>query len=76
MYLQRALEAAGYDVEALRDGAEARHRLRETVPDIIVLDLHLPHISGVALLGRMYGDDRLKKNPVVITPAGARLGES
>lgn len=72
----RALEAAGYEVEALRDGAEARHRLRETVPDIIVLDLHLPHISGVELLGQIYGDERLKKNPVVITTADARLGES
>jgi two-component system cell cycle response regulator DivK len=72
----RALQAAGYSVEMLRDGADARSRLKESSPDTIVLDMHLPHVSGVELLGQIYADERLKKHPVVVATADARLGEA
>jgi DNA-binding response OmpR family regulator len=72
----RALAAAGYEVEILRDGAEARERLNNTVPDIILLDLHLPNVSGVELLSQIHSNDKLKNVPLVVTTADARLGES
>ena len=39
----KALEAAGFKVEAIRDGEVAQKRLQETTPRVIVLDMHLPH---------------------------------
>lgn len=72
----RALDAAGYDVELLHDGADARERLKEIVPEIVLLDMHLPHVSGVELLAQMHADERLKNVPVVVATADARLGES
>jgi len=71
-----ALVAAGFEAEVLRDGAAARERLKQLVPAIIVLDMHLPHVSGVELLGQIYADEQLKKVPVVIATADARLGGS
>jgi len=71
----RALAAAGYEVEVLRDGADARARLDNTAPDLILLDMHLPHVSGVELLSQIQSDERLKKVPLVVTTADARLGE-
>jgi len=72
----RALAAAGFEVEVLRDGADASERLKHIVPHIIVLDIHLPQISGVELLSQIHSDERLKKVPVVVTTADARLSES
>ena len=72
----RALVAAGFEVEVLRDGTEASERLRQSVPDIILLDMHLPYISGVELLSQIHSDERLKKVPLVVTTADARLGET
>jgi DNA-binding response OmpR family regulator len=71
-----ALQAAGYDVELLRDGMDARHRLRRAEPTLVVLDLHLPRVSGLDLLTQMRLDKRLKQVPVVVATADARLGES
>ena len=72
----RALQAAGYDVELLRDGLDARQRLRWTVPTLVLLDMHLPRVSGMDLLSQMRRDDRLREVPVVVATADARLGES
>lgn len=71
-----ALAAAGFEVEVLREGTQASERLNQVVPNIILLDMHLPHISGVELLAQIYTDARLKNASVVVTTADARLGES
>jgi two-component system phosphate regulon response regulator PhoB len=44
----KALEDAGFEVEAIQDGAIAQKRLEEVVPQVIVLDFHLPHVSGAS----------------------------
>lgn len=71
-----ALASAGYEAEVLRDGAAARERLKQVAPAIIILDMHLPHVSGAELLGQVRSDERLKEIPVVVTTADARLGEA
>ena len=45
-----ALQAAQFKTEIIADGAVAQNRLREVVPQLVVLDLHLPHVSGEILL--------------------------
>jgi len=51
--MTRALEKAGFAVEVARDGAECLRRAVESVPDLVVLDLMMPKMSGIEVLKGM-----------------------
>ncbi len=72
-----ALRAAGFATIVIRDGLEATERLArdEDEPDVVVLDLHLPHVPGTELLAQIRAHARLKDVQVVITTADARMAE-
>ena len=70
-----ALQNVGYDVKALKDGVVAREALRESVPNLILLDMHLPHVSGAELFDEIKQNARYTKTIIIITTADARLGE-
>lgn len=75
-----ALEETGYAAEVIYDGRTALKRLAETVPDIVILDLHIPHVKGDEVLEYMRSDDKLKdvKRVIVATADSSRashLGE-
>ena len=70
---QWALERAGYDVETARDGATAQKRLNEIIPDLIVLDLHMPHVTGDILLQQIRADERLSDTRVFLATADANM---
>jgi two-component system cell cycle response regulator DivK len=71
-----ALESVGYKVEQIKDGLKARERLKEKVPYLILLDMHLPHISGADLLTEIKADERFKDTAVILTTADARMAEA
>src|SRR5208282_1396056 len=60
------LEREGFEVKAAADGVEALSMIRETEPDLIVLDVMLPKIDGVALLPMLR---RFTEAPVVMLSA-------
>ena len=68
-----ALELAGYDVEVAYDGAVAQKHLDEIVPDLIVLDLHIPNVSGDIVLQQIRADERLKETRVFLATADANM---
>ena len=70
-----ALRAAGYQVETIRDGAVAQQRIKEASPELIILDMHLPHVDGAALLTQIRAEEHLKGTRVIITTADALLGD-
>lgn len=70
---QWALEKAGYDVEIARDGKVAQERLTEIIPDLIVLDLHMPNVSGDKLLEQIHSDERLSNTRVFLATADANM---
>ena len=72
---EKALTAAGYEVETICDGTLAQGRLKQIIPVIITLDMHLPQISGATLFSQIRADERLKKTRVVVTTADAQMGE-
>ena len=72
----QALNAADYEIEIIRDGAVARDRLKEVLPVVVVLDMHIPHVPGNILLKQIRADERLKKTRVVVATADAQMGES
>jgi CheY-like chemotaxis protein len=71
-----ALEKADYNVETIRDGLNAQRRLFEVAPHIVILDMHIPIISGADILKQIRADERLKDTVIVICTADARLGEA
>jgi len=68
-----ALEMAGYEVEIAADGAVAQKRLTEIVPELIILDLHMPNVPGDVLLQQIRSDKRLSKTRVFLATADANM---
>ena len=72
-----ALRGVGFDAEHAADGKIAQERLKSgTVPYLILLDMHLPHVSGADLLMDMKNDERFNGTTIIITTADARMGET
>lgn len=71
-----ALESVGYKVEQIKDGLKAQQRLKDEVPYLILLDMHLPHISGADLLSEIKADERFNGTTVILTTADARMAEA
>lgn len=70
---QGALELAGYEVTVALDGAVAQKRLTEIIPHLIVLDLHMPKVTGDILLKQIRTDERLKNTLVFLATADANM---
>jgi CheY-like chemotaxis protein len=71
----RALQAAGFETEIIRSGDIALEWLSSSKPDIVILDLNLPCVTGPEILQHIRADERLAKTPVIIATAYARLAE-
>jgi CheY-like chemotaxis protein len=70
-----ALQSAGFEVEMIHDGGKALDRLAEIIPALVILDLHLPHLSGVNALRQIQSDRRLLNTRVVIATADAAMAD-
>ena len=71
-----ALKAAGFEIEIIRDGQQASERLDAVVPHIVVLDLHLPSVSGAELLEQIKADEKLSETRVLVTTADAGMADT
>ena len=58
------------------EGRTASQKLKTTVPDLVLLDMHLPHVSGVELLKQIRSSDRLERIKVIVITADALLAEA
>ena len=67
MALEAALEDAGYRVATAANGRQGLERLAEAPrPDLVLLDMMMPVMSGPAMLAAMAADPELKGTPVVV----------
>lgn len=73
MIFATAMEVAGYEAVTAVDGRIALDKLAVLTPDIILLDVHLPLISGDDLLRHIRADDRLKETRVILSTADSRI---
>ncbi len=71
-----ALRAAGYHTEISSTGSAAQKRLGEIVPNMIILDLHLPGVDGAALLAQIRADERLARSKVLVTTADHAMADA
>jgi two-component system, cell cycle response regulator DivK len=71
-----ALRGIGLEIENITDGSAALNRLQSgEIPFVILLDMHLPHVSGKDLLKAVKNDLRFTNTWIMITTADARLAE-
>jgi two-component system, cell cycle response regulator len=63
------LRFRGYEVEEALHGAEALQKVRDTFPDLILLDVMLPDIDGYEISRRLKGDDTLPYIPIILVTA-------
>jgi CheY-like chemotaxis protein len=72
----QAVKMAGFTVEAIGNGGDALERLKEVVPQLVILDLHLPTVSGDEILAAIRADERLASVPVILATADPILAET
>ncbi|OUR76415.1 two-component system response regulator [Alphaproteobacteria bacterium 46_93_T64] len=69
------LEAHGYATLQTKDGMEALSLAREHKPDLILMDIQLPEVSGLEVTKWIKEDENLKTIPVVAVTAFAMKGD-
>lgn len=65
------LRAHEYVAEGVRDGREAVGRARAFLPDLIITDIQLPHMTGYELIAQLKGDLALRTIPIMAVTAYA-----
>ncbi|MCC7117263.1 MAG: response regulator [Anaerolineales bacterium] len=73
---RQVLDIAGYRTEIVLDGLEAMQRISTARPDIVLLDLQLPGMSGADILKRMKESEALANIPVIIITAYSQLPQT
>jgi len=69
------LDAHGYRTLQTRDGMEALDMARMHKPDLILMDIQLPEVSGLEVTKWLKADDELQSIPVVAVTAFAMKGD-
>ncbi|HZU86548.1 MAG TPA: response regulator [Anaerolineaceae bacterium] len=70
------LQSADFITEIVSDGALAMARLEEVIPNVVILDLHLPHVSGPEILRMILATESLAHTKVIVTTADDRLADT
>jgi CheY-like chemotaxis protein len=71
----RILDGAGHHVLTAIDGAEALHRVYETHPDLVLLDIRMPRIDGATVAQLLRDDPLTREIPVVFLTGLIRNSE-
>ncbi len=69
------LEAHGYATLHTRDGFQVLDLARKNHPDLIIMDIQLPEVSGIEITGWLKADEELKTIPVIAVTAFAMRGD-
>ncbi len=69
------LEAHGYNVLQAKDGMEGWRIAREQRPNLILMDIQLPEVSGLEVTKWLKDDETLKSIPVIAITAFAMAGD-
>ncbi len=69
------LQANGYHTLQVKEGLKALDMAREQPPDLIVMDIQLPDISGLDVTRKLKEDEKLRDIPIVAVTAFALKGD-
>jgi DNA-binding response OmpR family regulator len=71
-----AIKQAGFSVHTVRDGMEAMQTIDSVVPILVILDLHLPYVSGVTILEHIRRNPAMSESWVVLTTADPAMADT
>jgi DNA-binding response OmpR family regulator len=71
--IERSLRRKGYQVTAAYDGKQALRAIESRRPDLMILDIMMPHIDGLEVCRRLRGDPKTAMVPVLFLTARGRL---
>mgnify|MGYP001179595673 FL=1 len=71
----QALSVAGYETRVIQDGKVAYDALDSVEAVVIVLDLHLPNVSGETILTKINATEKFAKTRVIVTTADTVTAE-
>lgn len=71
--LSEFLHYWGLQTEIIRDGQSALDWLHEHRPDAVILDMHLPRVSGLQILDYILSNERLANITVIVSTADENL---
>lgn len=69
------LRAHGHETLPVRDGRDVLAQARAFAPDLVIMDIHLPHVSGLDLIVALKGDAALAAVPIMAVTAYAGKGD-
>jgi len=69
------LAAHGHEPQAVTDSRLALDAARDFIPDLVITDIQLPHVSGLELIQLIRDDEALKEVPIMAVTAYASLGD-
>ncbi len=75
LLLRYNLETEGYEVEAVARGDDADLRLKEVIPDLVILDWMLPGLSGIELCRRLRARPESRQLPIIMHTARGEESE-
>ena len=73
--IRTVLEQCGHSVFEAGDGREAVRKAGEVLPDLIILDLHMPELDGFGAFRELRADERFTATPIVALTASAMQGD-
>jgi CheY-like chemotaxis protein len=73
--IRALLEHSGFAVIEASNGAEAVRLVRESVPDLVLLDLQMPVMDGFHALRELRAEERFQNLPVAAVTANAMAGD-
>jgi two-component system cell cycle response regulator DivK len=69
------LAAHGHEPEAVTDSRNALESARSFMPDLVITDIQLPHVSGLELIRMIRDDDKLADVPIMAVTAYSAQGD-
>ena len=75
LLLRYNLESEGFEVDIIERGDEAEPRIREVLPDLVILDWMLPGVSGIEICRRLRARAETKQLPILMLTARGEESE-
>jgi two-component system, cell cycle response regulator DivK len=66
---ETVLKQCQYETMVIESGREAQSQLKTLSPALILLDIHLPYVSGTDLLEQIQADERFKQTTIIVMTA-------
>jgi CheY-like chemotaxis protein len=64
--LEKRLTQEGYQIAIAKDGLEGLERIKEDIPDLILLDIVMPRMGGFEMMKELQKDEKFSQIPIII----------